>query len=467
MVIHNLTSLIFNFDFFIYTIFVLFLHFIYDMKLNKDPYKGTRDFYPKDQFVHNHVFHAMKSAARLYGYEEYNSTMLEETALYAAKTGEEIVKEQTYSFTDRGGREVTIRPEMTPTFARMIARKRKELALPARWYSYPNLFRYERPQRGRLREHWQFNVDIAGEESLGAEVELILLGARIMTNLGGTDKDFVIRINSRRLVNAFFGEVLGLDDERSYRLGKLVDKKNKISPEAFEEEGRGLVGEEKLGQLISFFNVRQVEELENIVGKDFYSGNLGIKEIREVLTRLHTCGIQQASFDPTIMRGFDYYTGIVFEFFDTHPENNRSMFGGGRYDDLVGIFGVEPVTCVGFGMGDVTATDFLAVRNLLPNYTSSALIHLCPLPGADEENMLLLAEHIRSQGVGVSLSRVEKKISKYFKEAERKGIPYILLVGGNELETKQLTLKHVATGEEMVLGYDEFANYFKKQKSIA
>ncbi len=417
------------------------------MKLNKEPYKGTRDFYPEDQFVHNHVFHAMKQATHAYGYEEYNSTMLEETALYAAKTGEEIVKEQTYSFVDRGNREVTIRPEMTPTFARMIAKKNRELALPARWYSYPNLFRYERPQRGRLREHWQLNVDIAGEKSLGAEAELISLGAQIMKNLGAGEGDFIVSINSRRLLNSYFKDILKLKEEDIHRLSKLVDKKNKIPKEVFIEQAEAILGGD-CGQLLAFFDATHIQELEAVVGIQFFQENVGIAELSNLLQMLVGIGITQARFDPTIMRGFDYYTGIVFEFYDTHAENNRALFGGGRYDDLVGIFGVEPITCVGFGMGDVTARDFLEVRGLIPQYSSSADVHLCLMDGVALEDMMQIAQVLRGHGVTVSMSMQPRKIAKQIQEAEKKSIPNISVVGIDEVESQVLTVKNLLSGNE-------------------
>src|SRR3989344_5794433 len=294
-------------------------------KLSVEPYKGTRDFYPKDQFIQNYIFGVWKKIAESYGYLEYGASVLEETDLYRAKSGEEIVSEQTYSFTDRGGRDVTIRPEMTPTVARMVAQKRKELSFPLRWYSIPNLFRYERPQRGRLREHWQLNCDIFGVDSIEADVEIISLAYDIMKEFGAKDGNFTIKLNNRRALTKLFGE-MGLDPEKQKTFRRLLDKKDKV--EDFDQQAKALLGKP--------FNANPVPD----------------KETAEVMEKLKKLGITNITYEPYLVRGFDYYTGTVFEMYDTNPINTRALFGGGRYDDLVGIFGVEKVSGIGFGLCD-------------------------------------------------------------------------------------------------------------------
>lgn len=418
--------------------------------LSKDPYKGTRDFYPEEQFVHNHIWGKVRTVVEGFGYQEYNAPILEETALYAAKSGQEMVQEQTYSMTDRGDRQVTIRPEMTPSFARMIARKRMELSYPARWYSIPNLYRYERPQRGRLREHWQLNVDIAGAQSVYAEVEVMTMAHAIMRGLGATDADFEIRLNSRRFLESFFREVLELDDQRSYRLAKLIDKKAKISAEDFEEQGSQIVGRPLYPTLERCMNATTLEELTAVLPVSF-AEHEGIQELREVMTALGESGVSNVVFDPTIMRGFDYYTGIVFEVFDLHPENRRSMFGGGRYDELVGIFNVTPISCVGFGMGDVTARDFLDVRGLLPEYRANAQVYLCTAPGTDFLAVWKIAEDLRKDGIAVAVELDERKLEKQIKTAVNQSIPYIVVLGEEELKTGKVTMKNLHTGEKQQL----------------
>ncbi|MDP2704788.1 MAG: ATP phosphoribosyltransferase regulatory subunit [bacterium] len=282
-------------------------------KLGTDPYKGVQDFYPEDMAVQNYIFNTWRKTVESKGYLEYSASILEPAELYKSKTSEEIVNEQTFTFVDRGGREVVLRPEMTPTLARMVAARRKSLKFPLRWYSIPNVFRYERPQRGRRREHWQLNCDLMGIAGVEAEVEIILLAHTIMKAFGAKDEDFDIRINSRK----------ALPEGASMETVRKIDK-----------------GEET--------NI-EIKETD---------------EIRVLLEKLEEAGIKNAKFDPKIVRGFDYYTGMVFEVFDTHQDNNRSLFGGGRYDNLLEVFGVDPVPTVGFGMGDITLRDFLETHGL-------------------------------------------------------------------------------------------------------
>lgn len=300
-------------------------------KLSTECYKGVRDFYPEDMAIQNYIFSVWKKTAESFGYQEYSASILEPAELYRAKTGDEIVNEQMFTFTDRGEREVALRPEMTPTLARMIAARRKSLKFPVRWFSIPNLFRYEKPQRGRKREHWQLNCDLLGIAGVEADVEIISLAHAIMKNFGAKEEDFEICVNSRVLLNELFN---------NQDLIKLLDRKEKMP----EEE----------------FNKRWFE----IAGKEFDANIKPNEMINELLTKLRGLGINNVVFTPTITRGFDYYTGMVFEVFDTHPDNRRALFGGGRYDNLLEIFGVEPVPTVGFGMGDVTIRDFLETHGL-------------------------------------------------------------------------------------------------------
>ncbi len=262
------------------------------MTLSTEPYKGVQDFYPEDMRVENFIFSTWRKVVESMGYEEYSASPLESAEIYKEKSGEEIVNQQMFTFTDKGGREVALRPEMTPTLARMVAARRKSLKFPLRWYSIPNLFRYEKPQRGRRREHYQLNVDLMGIDDVSADIEMVSVAHKIMKAFGTEDKDFEVRLN---------------------------------------------------------FPTGSKEELEAFVGK--------LKEV----------GIENAKIDETLARGQAYYTGIVFEIFDTDPVNGRSICGGGRYDDLLKIFEVEPVPTVGFGMGDIALKDFLETHKLLPD----------------------------------------------------------------------------------------------------
>lgn len=422
--------------------------------LSLEPYKGTRDFYPKDQFIQNYIFGVWKKVAENYGYLEYNSSILEETALYKAKSGEEIVNEQTYSFTDRGGRDVTIRPEMTPTVARMVAQKRKELTFPLRWYSIPNLFRYERPQRGRLREHWQLNVDMFGVDSVEADVEMISVAYDIMKAFGAGDEQFQLKINSRKFLNFLADDYLSISAEQKHKVFKLLDRMNKMSAKEFEAEGIEIL-KEKFGKLKEVIIKKNISDLPAEL-----KSSEGISEILNVIDLLKKAGINNVSFEPTIMRGFDYYTGTVFEMYDTNPENPRALFGGGRYDDLVGIFGVEKVPGIGFGMGDVTVGNFLETHKLLPEYRPTAELYICHLEGFMEAANKL-ASDLRKQGLRVAVDLTDRKIAGQVKTADKESIPYVLVVGEDEVKSGKYKVKSLQSGTETEATTENIVNIIK------
>lgn len=409
-------------------------------KLSTEPYKGTRDFYPEDMVLQNYIRNTMSSVTKKYGYQEYAASVLEETDLYRAKSGEEIINEQTYSFVDRGGREVTLRPEMTPTVARMISNKRRELSLPVRWYSIPNCFRYEKPQRGRIREFWQLNIDLLGDESPYADAEIIKVASDIMCTFGADPEKFVIRVNNRALMNKFFLEVLGLDEQSAYRLSKLIDKKDKISQNDFEKESRQLV-KEKFDLLGAFITADTIDSLPSEINSSEESNT--VRTIMRILTK---SGVTNCIFDPTLMRGFDYYTGMVFEVFDTGPENRRSLFGGGRFDKLVDLFGAEPISAVGFGMGDLPIEGYLETYNLIPKLQGTLDVQICGADQVSVEDQLKLAGELRSKGVSVAVDFGDKKLDKKIKNARKSGARYFIVCGEREYALDSFVLEEIATG---------------------
>ncbi|KND51100.1 MAG: histidine--tRNA ligase [Parcubacteria bacterium C7867-003] len=408
-------------------------------KISTESYKGVRDFYPEDLFIQNYIFEIWKKTVESFGYEEYNASILESSELYKAKSGEEIVNEQTYTFVDRGDREVTLRPEMTPTVARMVAGREQELTFPLRWYSIPNLFRYEKPQRGRLREHWQLNVDLFGVDSNLADIEIVNIAYKIMLGLGAKDEDFIIRINDRRIIKNLY-EKFGLNEENSYKASKIIDKKDKISKGAFEEAFAEVVGE-KSPEFIEL-----LESHEKLL--DFLGESEITKEMIETIEKLLSLGVKNVTFDPTLVRGFDYYTGMVFEVFDTDTENNRSVFGGGRYDDLMSIFGAKKVPSVGFGAGDVTAKDFLEKHNLLPVYKSQTKVYICTVEEGLKDHALDLAQKLREAGVSTAVDLTNKKLGDQIKVASKQKIPFVICIGEDEIKTGTYTLKNMETREE-------------------
>lgn len=421
-------------------------------KLSTESYKGVRDFYPKDQLIQNYIFDIMRKTVESFGYEEYNASILEPAELYKAKTGEEIVNNETYTFKDRGDREVTLRPEMTPTVARMVANKQKELVFPLRWYSIPNLFRYEKPQKGRLREHYQLNVDIFGVENIFADVEIIKIGHKIMENFGAKDSDFVIFLNNRKILDELF-ERFELRGETKYKVSKIIDKKEKISKEDFETLLQEFL-KEKTKDFIEI--LVSTDRLIDFIGKE----NESIKKLTDLLEKLKSAGFNNALFKPTLMRGFDYYTDIIFEFFDTSKENNRSLFGGGRYDDLLDIFGKEKVPAFGFGMGDVTAKDFLETHNLLPKLDTKIDLYICPTNQEYLDEAFRLSDYFRNQNLIVSVDITEKKLGEKLKYADKKNIPFVIVLGEDEIKSSTLSLKNMNTSEEFKVNKEEVMKFF-------
>lgn len=415
-------------------------------KLSTQPYKGTRDFYPEGFRVRQYMFDTWRRVALKYGYEEYDAPTLEPTELYRAKTGEEIVNDQLYTFNDRGDREVSIRPEMTPTVSRMIAGRRQELAYPARWFSIANFMRYERPQRGRLREFWQINADLFGVGTIDGELEMIMFVSDVMKAFGAEKNMYKIRINSRKLVVLLMADYLELDPVQANRMTRLLDRKDKLPETTFTEEAEAIFAEEdRIKGVERLQKVLQAKSMADLPESLLKSGP--VKEIQILFTLLGENNITNAVFDVSLMRGLDYYTDIVFEVFDTHPENNRSMFGGGRYDGLVGLFGVEPLPTLGFAIGDITFQNFLESHNLLPQLRSETDIYIVVV-GDMLRQAQGVAAILREDGLNVAVDITGRKPDKQIKTADKKRIPHVLFVGEEELESEQFTLKTLATGEE-------------------
>jgi histidyl-tRNA synthetase len=417
------------------------------MSLSTQPYKGARDFYPEDKRVQKFMFNTMRRVVESFGYQEYDAPIVEPIELYLSKTSEEIVTEQTYNFLDRGERHVTLRPEMTPTVSRMVAAKRQELSYPLRWYSIPNLWRYERPQHGRLREHWQLNVDIFGVSGIEADHEIILVADSILKAFGAKRDMYEIRVNSRALTNWLLLEYLRLEYTQAAAVTRLIDRMHKMPEKEFASHIDALLGQAQkeagvLQHLISILNVKKIADLPLVTQQ-----HPAVAELERLMKMLGDAGVKNAVFDITLMRGFDYYTNIVFEVFDTAPENNRSMFGGGRYDGLVELFGVDALPTVGFGMGDVTLQNFLQVHHLLP------LIH----PETDAVAILIkdvyakaqpALKAMRAEGARIAVDATDRKLDAKIKAAAKAGIPFVIFIGEEELQSQRFKLKNLHNGQE-------------------
>ncbi len=414
--------------------------------LSTQSYKGTRDYYPEDKRLQNYIFGVWRQVAESFGYEEYGAPLVEPLEIYTAKSGQELAGEQTYLFEDRGKRTVAIRPEMTPTISRMVAARRQELPMPARLYSIANFMRYERPQRGREREFWQLNADLFGVEGALADAEIIELSHASIMGFGASQDMFKVRINNRHLVNELMSHFLDLDIIGTSMMTKLLDKKDKLPMDQFKKQAIEIFGqnaEQGLPRLAELISIKSLDELP----KDL-SELPSVIEIRKVMRLLKQKGITNAEFDVALMRGLDYYTGTVFEFFDTSPENNRALFGGGRYDGLVGLFGVEPVATVGVGMGATTMQQFLEVHKLLPKLASHTDVYIIPIDESSVEGADMLARGLRSEGVRVELDITGRKIEKQIKTATKKQIPFAAFVGEEEIASGVYTVKNLVESTE-------------------
>ena len=406
-------------------------------KLSVEPYKGVRDFYPEDFAVQKFIFDTWRSVAEKVGYVEYEASILEPSDLYRAKGVEnaEMVNEQTYTFLDRGEREVTLRPEMTPTVARMVAGRRRELGYPLRYYSIPNCFRYERTQRGRLREFWQLNVDIFGSRSMAADAEILAVAYGMVMAFGATESDFTIKVGSRGYVNGVIAE-LGLSEEDAKKLFALLDRREKMPREEF------------------LHGLSQLSVPESTLLPDEPP-----QDIKEMLAQFKDTGISNIVWDPSVVRGFAYYTGLVFEVFDTHADNNRAIMGGGRYDNLTALFDDEPLPGVGFAIGDVTMRDFLEVRGLIPPYVPPTRLYLATPSPDTAYQVQALAGELRRAGVNVAVDFGERKLGDQIKAASKHKIPYLCVVGEDELSRGEFVVRNLETGHEETLPQEALAEY--------
>lgn len=418
--------------------------------LPTEPYRGTRDFLPDEMSVRRQVFERLYEIIESFGYQRYDGPQLEPTEIYEAKSSQEIVAQQLYTLTDRGGRRLSLRPEMTPTVARIIADNLGSLTLPVRWYSHPNCHRYERPQRGRVREHWQINVDAFGSDSAAVEVEFIELIHALMTSLGATQDMYVLRMSDRVLLNAIFNEVLEVPEDKTRDTASLIDRWEKYPHDQLAQDAAkiGLTDKqfERLGEVIS-----AGEEILSELSDE-------ARQASKLMAVLNTGARDLIRVDPLIVRGFDYYTSTVFEVFDTDPANRRSLFGGGRYDNLVGLYSPKHVPGFGFGMGDVTLIDFLDTHGLLPKPTSS--VDVVVLPTGDElfDAAREVARRLRAAGLRTTTPLEVRKLGKEIGRADKAGARAVVIVGSEDWSAGTVTVRDLASGEQQQVTLDNVAS---------
>lgn len=412
--------------------------------------KGTRDFYPEQMATRVWLYNTMRAVAESFGYQEYEAPILESLDLYAAKSGEELVKEQSYVFTDRGGSEITLRPELTPSLARMIAQKQNELTFPVRWWSFGPFWRYERPQKGRTREFFQWNVDILGVSSPEADAENAAVLATFFQRVGLGPEQVLIKVNNRRLIDSRF-DAYDIAAGQRPAVSSWIDRREKMTPEAWMAYGKE----------IGLSNEQITNLKEMVADKELWRQSAELTRFFAVIEAL---GLSEyMKFDASILRGLLYYTGTVFEAWEVGGDIKRSILGGGRYDNLTRDVGGDPIPGVGFAMGDVVITLILEKYGLLPKD-----LNINPAPvfvTVFDESRLLesfkLASELRRAGLNVVCYPEAAKLQKQFKYADRIGAKITLVLGPDEVEKGQVAVKNLINSEQVSVAREELVEALK------
>jgi histidyl-tRNA synthetase len=412
--------------------------------------KGTRDFYPEQMAIRTWLYKTVREVAESFGYQEWEAPLLETLDLYAAKSGEELVKEQSYVFRDRGGDEITLRPELTPSLARLIAQKQQQLTFPLRWWSFGPFWRYERPQKGRTREFFQWNVDMLGPDTPEADAENVAVLATFFQRVGLTPNEVMILVNDRRLIDAQFDK-FDVKEEMRPAVSSWIDRRGKMSPDAWEAYGK------EIGLSDS-----QVENLEAMLeDRELWKQSPQQVRFYKAIDALDVSPFVQ--FDPSIVRGLLYYTGTVFEAWEVGGDIRRSILGGGRYDNLLSDVGGDPLPATGFAMGDVVITLLLEKYGLLPED-----LDVNPAPVLvtvfDEERhlaSLALATKLRATGLKVVVYPEATKLGKQFKYADRIGARVTLVLGPDEAEKSQVAIKNLLSGEQTTVPQEAAVDFIR------
>lgn len=413
------------------------------------PVKGTREFYPEQMALRNFIYKKMGDAATAFGYQEWDAPFIEPIDLYAAKSGEELVKKQSFTFTDRGGDFVTLRPELTPSLARMIAAKQGELTFPVRWWSFGPFWRYEQPQKGRSREFFQWNVDMLGVNSPEADAELIAVGVTFMRAVGLSPQQAQVYVNNRRLMDAEF-DALDIPLEKRLEVSNMVDRRSKMEPAKWDAY-----------VLDSGLSQGQLDGLKDVLGNfELWKKN---DELARLFSALDALGVREyVKFDPNIMRGLLYYTGTVFEAFETSGSVRRAILGGGRYDNLLADVGGQPLSGVGFAMGDVVIGIVLQELGLLPEFIPSPAPVLVTI---FDESLLResysLAAELRGAGLKVLCYPEPVKLQKQFKFADKMKARIVVTVGPDEAANSQVAVKNLGSGEQVIVKRETAAETIK------
>ena len=411
--------------------------------------RGTRDFYPEDMRLRNWLFDNFDDAALLHGFQEYDAPVLESEELYTRKQGEEFTQ-QLYNFKDKGDRKVALRPEMTPSLARMVMSRAGVLPMPIKWYSIPQCWRYERTQRGRGREHYQWNVDIWGTDAISADAELISVLVTFFRSVGLTEEDLVIKMSSRKVLEEVLGS-LGLEGDIFAKTCIIVDKMDKLPADVVSEQLGDLGLEKSAIQTIqSTLAIKDMNSLEEILGKE----SAAVSELTSLFSALEAYGISGwIEFDASIVRGLAYYTGPVFEAHDRAGEL-RAICGGGRYDKLLSTLGGKDLPATGFGFGDMVIMELLAEKGLVPELIGGVDDVVISLSPELRNAAMSVATSLRNTGKSVDLVLEDKRLKWAFKHAERSGAQRLVMVMPDEWKEGKVKIKDLESGEEIEVSLD-------------
>ena len=405
--------------------------------------RGTRDFYPEDMRLRNWLFQKFHASSLSHGFEEYDSPIIEHEELYTRKQGEEITQ-QLYNFEDKGGRKISLRPEMTPSLARMVMARSGALPLPIKWYSIPQCWRYERTQRGRGREHYQWNVDIWGMEGIEADAELLSVMVHMFKSVGLTHDDVVVRISSRKVLEEVLGS-LGIEGDSFTKTCVIVDKMDKLPEETVSAQLSDLgISDSSITTIQSVLSVTDLPELRDMLSPD----SMAVSELERLFQLLESYGISDwTKFDASVVRGLAYYTGPVFEAQDRGGEF-RAICGGGRYDKLIGTLGGRDLPATGFGFGDMVIMELLSDKGLLPDISSRVSDVVFSMDESLRGAAMEVSSRLRGAGRTVDLVLEPKKMKWVFKHAERTGADRLVMVMPAEWESGKVRIKDLQTGEE-------------------
>ncbi len=420
-------------------------------KLDLNPSKGTRDFYPEDFRRRAWLFEIWRNVAQRFGFEEYDSPIVESEELYIRKAGEDVTQ-QLYNFVDKGNRRLSLRPEMTPSLARMVMARKGALPFPLKWFSIPQCWRYERMSRGRRREHFQWNMDVWGVNGVEAEIELLAAIVSSFQEMGITSDEVGIKVNSRKILNDLL-QNQGVPSDKFASACVLIDKLEKIPIDSLKGDLTDLgLDKSVIQELIETLKMKELSAFADKLGNE----SEGIKDLQRLFELAEAYNIREwLDFDASVVRGLSYYTGIVFEGFDRSGEF-RAICGGGRYDKLLESFGGESVPAVGFGFGDAVICELLEKKQALPD-TSKAEIDV--LVFAMDESLrskaIVTANHLRNIGLNVDIIMDPRKPKWVFTRAEKIGATCVIMYGIDEASKGQAILKDIVNRVQHVIGEDD------------